>query len=90
MERYLKEIGKVQLLTAAEEITLAKGMEMGDIDCKQKLAEANLRLVVSVAKKYQGIGIRIEDDIVVTKAGYKVLTDKIPKTVAEIEATMAK
>ena len=52
---YLKEIGKVPLLTAQEEIDLAKRMEAGDEYAKQKLCEANLRLVVSIAKKYVGI-----------------------------------
>ena len=49
---YLKEIGKVSLLTADEEIELAKRMEQGDEDAKKRLAEANLRLVVSIAKRY--------------------------------------
>ena len=53
---YLKEIGKVPLLTAEEEIDLAKRMELGDQEAKQKLAEANLRLVVSIAKRYVGRG----------------------------------
>ena len=51
---YLKEIGKVPLLTAEEEIELAKRMEQGDESAKQKLCEANLRLVVSIAKRYVG------------------------------------
>ena len=54
---YLKEIGKVPLLTAEEEIELAKRMEAGDEKAKQKLAEANLRLVVSIAKRYVGRGM---------------------------------
>ena len=49
---YLKEIGKVPLLSAEEEIELAKRMELGDEDAKKRLAEANLRLVVSIAKRY--------------------------------------
>ena len=49
---YLKEIGKVPLLTAEEEISLAKRMENGDESAKKRLAEANLRLVVSIAKRY--------------------------------------
>ena len=48
---YLKEIGKVPLLTAEEEIELAKRMELGDQEAKKRLAEANLRLVVSIAKR---------------------------------------
>lgn len=51
---YLKEIGKVPLLSAEEEIELAKRMEEGDEAAKKKLAEANLRLVVSIAKRYVG------------------------------------
>ena len=51
---YLKEIGKVPLLSAEEEIELAKRMELGDEDAKKRLAEANLRLVVSIAKRYVG------------------------------------
>ena len=51
---YLKEIGKVSLLTADEEIELAKRMEQGDEDAKKRLAEANLRLVVSIAKTIRG------------------------------------
>jgi RNA polymerase primary sigma factor len=58
---YLKEIGKVDLLTAEEEITLAKGMEAGDELSKRKLAEANLRLVVSIAKRYVGRGMLFLD-----------------------------
>jgi len=58
---YLKEIGKVPLLTAAEEIVLAKAMEQGDQMAKQKLAEANLRLVVSIAKRYVGRGMQFLD-----------------------------
>ena len=54
---YLKEIGKVPLLTAEEEIELAKRMEAGDEDAKKRLAEANLRLVVSIAKRYVGRGM---------------------------------
>lgn len=58
---YLKEIGKVDLLTAEEEVTLAKAMEAGDPIAKQKLAEANLRLVVSIAKRYVGRGMLFLD-----------------------------
>ena len=58
---YLKEIGKVPLLSAAEEIYLAKLMESGDEDAKQKLCEANLRLVVSIAKRYVGRGMLFLD-----------------------------
>ncbi len=58
---YLKEIGKVPLLSATEEIELAKRMADGDEEAKQKLAEANLRLVVSVAKRYVGRGMLFLD-----------------------------
>ena len=58
---YLKEIGKVPLLTADEEIALAKRMEEGDEEAKRKLAEANLRLVVSIAKRYVGRGMLFLD-----------------------------
>lgn len=58
---YLKEIGKVPLLTAEEEIELAKRMEKGDKEAKRRLAEANLRLVVSIAKRYVGRGMLFLD-----------------------------
>ncbi len=58
---YLKEIGKVPLLSAEEEIELAKKMELGDQEAKKRLAEANLRLVVSIAKRYVGRGMLFLD-----------------------------
>lgn len=58
---YLKEIGRVPLLTADEEIDLAKRMERGDEEAKRRLAEANLRLVVSIAKRYVGRGMLFLD-----------------------------
>ena len=58
---YLKEIGKVPLLSADREIELAKRMEEGDEDAKKELAEANLRLVVSIAKRYVGRGMLFLD-----------------------------
>lgn len=58
---YLKEIGKVDLLTAEEEKILAKRMEEGDEDARDHLAEANLRLVVSIAKRYTGRGLSFLD-----------------------------
>ncbi|MCK8828062.1 RNA polymerase sigma factor RpoD [Natroniella acetigena] len=61
VKMYLKEIGKVDLLTADEEKELAKRMEEGDEDAKQMLAAANLRLVVSIAKKYVGRGMLFLD-----------------------------
>ena len=58
---YLKEIGKVPLLSAEREIELAQRMEEGDEDAKKELAEANLRLVVSIAKRYVGRGMLFLD-----------------------------
>ena len=58
---YLKEIGKVPLLTSDEEVELAQRMEQGDQAAKAKLAEANLRLVVSIAKRYVGRGMQLLD-----------------------------
>ena len=82
---YLKEIGKVPLLSADEEVELAKRMEEGDIEAKNKLAEANLRLVVSIAKRYVGRGMLFLDLIqegnlglmkaVDYRKGYKFSTD---------------
>lgn len=58
---YLKEIGRVPLLTAEEEVELAKRIEQGDEEAKRRLAEANLRLVVSIAKRYVGRGMLFLD-----------------------------
>ena len=58
---YLKEIGKVPLLSSDEEIELAKKIELGDEEAKKKLAESNLRLVVSIAKRYAGRGMQLLD-----------------------------
>ena len=58
---YLREIGKISLLTAAEEVELAKGVEAGDLVAKAHLVDANLRLVVSIAKKYIGRGMLFLD-----------------------------
>ncbi len=58
---YLKEIGRVDLLTADEEIDLAQRMEQGDEAARERLAEANLRLVVSIAKRYVGRGMQLLD-----------------------------
>src|SRR5699024_2020936 len=58
---YLEEIGRVDLLTAQEEVELAKRIEQGDLEAKNKLAEANLRLVVSIAKRYVGRGMLFLD-----------------------------
>ncbi len=58
---YLKEIGKVPLLTAEEEVALSERMEQGDESARKRLAEANLRLVVSIAKRYMGRGMQFLD-----------------------------
>ena len=58
---YLKEIGRVQLLTAENEVELARRIEEGDEEAKRRLAEANLRLVVSIAKRYVGRGMLFLD-----------------------------
>jgi RNA polymerase primary sigma factor len=58
---YLKEIGQVDLLTTAQEVALAKAIEAGDEDAKRALIEANLRLVVSIAKKFVGRGLKFLD-----------------------------
>ncbi len=73
---YLKEIGKVPLLTAEEEIELAKRMEEGDEEAKRKLCEANLRLVVSIAKRYVGRGMLFLDLIQEGNLGLIKAVDK--------------
>ncbi len=73
---YLKEIGKVPLLTAEEEIDLAKRMENGEEWAKQKLCEANLRLVVSIAKRYVGRGMLFLDLIQEGNLGLIKAVDK--------------
>jgi RNA polymerase primary sigma factor len=61
LQLFLKDIGKVRLLTAQEEVGLAKRIERGDLDAKQKLLESNLRLVVSIAKRYRNQGLPFLD-----------------------------
>ena len=73
---YLKEIGKVPLLSAEEEIELAKRMELGDDEAKKKLCEANLRLVVSIAKRYVGRGMLFLDLIQEGNLGLIKAVDK--------------
>ena len=73
---YLKEIGKVPLLSAEEEIELAKRMELGDQEAKKRLAEANLRLVVSIAKRYVGRGMQFLDLIQEGNMGLMKAVDK--------------
>ena len=59
LEKYLQEIGKVDLITAEEEVVLAKKIKMGDQRALEKLTKANLRFVVSVAKQYQNQGLSL-------------------------------
>lgn len=61
LEKYLQEIGKVDLLTAEEEVDLAKKIKQGDERALEKLTKANLRFVVSVAKQYQNQGLSLSD-----------------------------
>src|SRR6266516_3928787 len=61
LQLFLKGIGKVRLLTAQEEVDLAKRIERGDLDAKQKMVESNLRLVVSIAKNYRNQGLPFLD-----------------------------
>ena len=77
---YLKEIGQVKLLTADEEVELAKRIAEGDQAAKNKLTEANLRLVVSIAKKYSGRGLHILDLIQEGNTGLIRAVDKFDWT----------
>jgi RNA polymerase primary sigma factor len=61
LQLFLNEVGKHRLLTAAEEVELAKRIERGDLAAKERMINANLRLVVSVAKKYQGHDVPLLD-----------------------------
>ena len=77
---YLKEIGQVRLLSAEEEVELAKRVSEGDQEAKNKLTEANLRLVVSIAKKYSGRGLHILDLIQEGNTGLIRAVDKFDWT----------
>ena len=77
---YLKEIGQVKLLSADEEVDLAKRVAAGDKAAKDKLTEANLRLVVSIAKKYSGRGLHILDLIQEGNTGLIRAVDKFDWT----------
>ena len=77
---YLKEIGQVKLLSADEEVDLAKRVAEGDQEAKNKLTEANLRLVVSIAKKYSGRGLHILDLIQEGNTGLIRAVDKFDWT----------
>src|SRR6476646_2191305 len=61
LQLFLKDVGKVELLTAAQEVELAKRIERGDHRAKQEMVEANLRLVVSIAKRYRNQGLPFLD-----------------------------
>ncbi len=80
VKMYLKDIGKVPLLTSEEEADLAKKMMEGDIDAKQRLSEANLRLVVSIAKRYVGRGMLFLDLIQEGNLGLMKAVDKFDYT----------
>ena len=77
---YLKEIGQIKLLSAEEEVELAKRVSEGDQQAKNKLTEANLRLVVSIAKKYSGRGLHILDLIQEGNTGLIRAVDKFDWT----------
>ncbi len=77
---YLKEIGKVDLLTAEEEVSIAKRIEEGDETARQELIEANLRLVVSIAKKYVGRGLLFLDLIQEGNVGLMKAVEKFDYT----------
>ena len=77
---YLKEIGQIKLLSAEEEVELAKAVAEGDQNAKNKLTEANLRLVVSIAKKYSGRGLHILDLIQEGNTGLIRAVDKFDWT----------
>ena len=77
---YLKEIGQVKLLSTEEEVELAKRVAEGDQEAKNKLTEANLRLVVSIAKKYSGRGLHILDLIQEGNTGLIRAVDKFDWT----------
>ncbi len=80
VKMYLKEIGRIALLTAEEEVELAKRMEAGDVRAKRKLAEANLRLVVSIAKRYVGRGMHFLDLIQEGNMGLMKAVEKFDYT----------
>lgn len=80
VKMYLKEIGKIPLLTAEEEVMIAKRMEAGDALAKKELAEANLRLVVSIAKRYVGRGMQFLDLIQEGNMGLMRAVDKFDYT----------
>src|SRR6476646_4479931 len=76
LQLFLKDIGKVELLTASEEVELAKRIERGDHRAKQEMVEANLRLVVSIAKRYRNQGLPFLDLIQEVSIGHVDTTEK--------------
>ena len=86
---YLKEIGQIKLLSAEEEVELAKRVSEGDQEAKNKLTEANLRLVVSIAKKYSGRGLHILDLIQEGNTGLIRAVDKFDWTTGNKFSTYA-
>ena len=80
VKMYLKDIGKVPLLSAEEEVELAKRMEQGDENAKRRLSEANLRLVVSIAKRYVGRGMQFLDLIQEGNLGLMKAVEKFDYT----------
>ncbi len=80
VKMYLKDIGKVSLLSAEEEVYLAQAMQEGDEDAKKKLSEANLRLVVSIAKRYVGRGMQFLDLIQEGNLGLMKAVEKFDYT----------
>lgn len=80
LEIYLKEINKIPLLTAKEEILLAQGIEQGDPDARARLIQSNLRLVVSIAKKYLNCGLPLSDLIEEGNLGLLKAVDRFDRT----------
>ena len=80
LERYLQEIGRVDLLTADEEVVLAKKIKQGDLAALEKLTKANLRFVVSVAKQYQNQGLTLADLINEGNVGLIKATERFDET----------
>ena len=83
LDKYLQEIGKVKLITAQEEVELARRIKQGDTLALEELAKANLRFVVSVAKQYQGQGLSLPDLIsegdlgLIKAAGEQLPSDQV-------------
>ena len=80
LDRYLQEIGKVDLITAEEEVDLARKIKEGDVTALEKLTKANLRFVVSVAKQYQNQGLSLPDLINEGNLGLIKAAEKFDET----------